>query len=180
MGRELFARVRRGLLWAVVAGLALMALSGAVISRGVTGGGVPFFFLAAFCAAPPVHVFLKRYFAPSRAGVIIVIVVLSLIGTYQLGDTADKRAHQEAQGAGWLSADDQRRALKAGYTSPEAWSPQRSALDEEERRKRAARDEERRKAEAAADEAKRQKEADCRATLSCWAEQHHLKATFAC
>ena len=185
--QELLARVRRALLWMVVVGLGLFALFGVIASRQFTGGGAPFFLAAAVFAAPPVHVFWKRYFAPSRGLVITCILMLILIGLFPFSFAIDghlnafeEQRNKSARDEGWQSDYDKKRAVSYGFPSPVTWAPYRATLDEQAAADRAAREERARAAQAAAEEANRQKEAECRVTLGCWAEKTLVAASIQC
>jgi hypothetical protein len=170
-------QVRLVLRWSAAAGLAFLGAWSMVLARSFTGGGSLPFLIAAAIMMPPVHARWKR---STSWPPFVVVVPLFVIGMALLAHASEERADEVARSAGWMSAADGRRALKAGFTTPDAWAPRRAALDAEEARRRAEREEADRQVRAAEAEAKRLKEAECRATLRCWAERTIITASLMC
>ncbi len=170
------AKVLLVLRWVVVAGLVLLGSAALISSRSL--GPAVAFLLAAASICPPVQSLWKHYCV--RGASAFVSILLTLIGLVILGNAAVDRKEREAAVQGWISALDRERGIKAGHHSPTDWKPHREAAEAEEQRLKAVKLEQELAGRAAAEEATRREEAQCKVSLNCWAEKHHIRATSSC
>jgi len=169
--------------------------------------------VAGLALLPPSRAILSRLISltPSRAALIVLLI--GGIGLVMMGMDDGKKKDAEAQAKGYASQFDVTRAQSLGFASPADLAAHdaklkaeadaaalkakaeadaavlkakaeadaaaaRAAADAAEAKRK--QDEQAERERIAAAEAERKKDADCKTDLQCWGDKHSIKASFAC
>lgn len=147
--------------------------------------------VAGLALLPPSRAILSRLISLTLSRTALIVLLIGGIGLVMMGMDDGKKKDAEAQAKGYASQFDVTRAQSLGFASPADLAAHdaklkaeadaaaaRAAADAAEAKRK--QDEQAERERIAAAEAERKKDADCKTDLQCWGDKHSIKASFAC